>query len=220
MQTTREELNVFVDNLSEIVIRFDSGLTMLMDLENTYKSEKAKYLEYVPYFFFHVRNAFIRTSLIEIMNLFDEPKNAKTGIPKMLSLVSSYLGNEGKNDPDIDRILGFIELSETELKTLDNKLSTIKTHRDKAWGHRDRSYFDNPSAFHEKYPLFTSELVEFSAVAKKVCKNATLTFLNVDKEMEFIGSEELRTLIDIFAEHEKLFDEDASRYFKEIGIKQ
>jgi hypothetical protein len=220
VQTTKEELDAFVDRLSEIVIRFDSGLTMLMDLENIYKSEKVKYLNWIPYFFFHIRNGFIRTSLIEIVNLFDKPKDAKTGIPKMLSLASSYVKNKEKNDPDVDKILKFINNSEIELTKLNDKFSTIKIYRDKFWGHLEKVYFDNPSVLPEKYPLLTSELVEFSTVAKSICKSAVLIFLKVDKEMEFIGSEELRTLIDIFADHEELRAEAASKSLKEMRIKE
>jgi hypothetical protein len=219
VQTTREELNTFVDKLSDIVIRFGSCLTMLMDLENTYESEKAKYLNnYAPYFFFHVRNGFIRTCIIEIVNLFDE--EAKTGIPKMLRLASSYTKNMDKNDPYVKKIEKFIKDSTVELESPKNKLPTIKTYRDKYWGHLDTIYFRNPSALHEKHRLLISELVEFSTVAKSICKNSLSIFLNQSREMEHIGSEELRTLIDILAEHEELRAEAASKSLKEMGINE
>jgi AbiU2 len=216
----KEILTEFIEKMSDVVSRLDSHFTMLKDLHSEANSSRGAILEYAPLFFSNISDAFKRTSVIEIYNLFGKSKNDQTSLRIMLKLICEYIKEHGDYDPDTTKIDRFIVESTEKINNLNDKLKIIKNYRDQVWGHRDMDYLKDSRGYFEKYPLNISEFEEFLLVAKEILQEAIFLFKGIkDREMEIPGSDGVISLIRYLIEHQEYRNQAAREYFKSVGIK-
>jgi AbiU2 len=193
----KEEIAEFIEKMSNVVSRLDSHFTMLEDLHFTANSKNREILEYSPQFFINVSEAFTRTSIIEVHNLFGKGNKVETSLWIMLKHICEYIREYENHDPDANEIKDFIAESNKKLNSLKKKMSKIRDYRNQVWGHRDTNYLDDPKEYFKKNPLYISELKEFLLTAKEICKGAVSLFSeNKTSEIEIPGLDELKELFE------------------------
>lgn len=180
---TRDEMETRLRNLLE-------RITHARDCFELYRyllQCREKYLDLMnisPGFFQLVEYSLNHTFLIELAKIYDDRKDNKTGLKKLLNqckqnqslFMLEYQDEYIDVETDLPVITGVhtinvladISLLEAEMENLVPILDNLKARRDKWYAHLDKAYEDGVK-LSEDFPLSFNDVDQLFAFADKVC---------------------------------------------------
>lgn len=204
MNNPKEKLRKY---LEQIVHRFLNVKSLFYELKqiNAWSTpEREDALNQGAYFFHLATYSMTRIYLVELAALLSEKEERslidwlrKACVHAKSVCPTRYNPNE-KNEREAIKENEYREIISKNINDLDSYselIKKIKSWRDKFIAHLDNTFFDNPSAIYEKYPITNSEIGELIECVAGILHEHYLYLFHADSRMEIRSETNVDSLL-------------------------
>jgi len=203
MINPKEKLREYLD---QIIHRFLNTKSLFHELKriNSWSTpDRLETLNHGYYFFQLSTYSMTRIYLVELATILSEREERsltdwlKKAREHAKSLCPTrYNPNKSEREPiKAEEYKSIIDQNLRELNTHENVISRIKEWRNKLIAHLDKTYFDNPSAIYEDYPINNTEIDQLIETVSKILHEHHLYLFQADLRMEILSVENVDSIL-------------------------
>ena len=196
MINPKEKLREYLD---QIIHRFLNTKSLFHELKriNSWSTpDRLETLNHGCYFFQLSTYSMTRIYLVELATILCEREERslidwlKKAQDHAKSICPTRYNPNHKGDREpvkTEEYKTIIDQNLRELSSHGNVIGRIKGWRDKSIAHLDKTYFDNPSAIYEDYPINNIEIDQLIETVSKILREHYLYLFQADLRMEILS---------------------------------